>query len=138
MKKGISPLIAAVLLIAFTMAVAGILATWATQFVKTESEAAVEEQKCVGSLALDVPQFSNGNVSVTLSNLNGELNLSGLKAFLKYNDVSKNKQYPLNATLGPTEKKTVTFSTDQLGTKPEQIEVVSKQCPKYPVRMNFR
>ncbi len=36
-KKAISPLIAAVLLIAFTMAVAGILVSWMTGFTKTET-----------------------------------------------------------------------------------------------------
>ncbi len=35
--KGISPLIATVLLIAFTMAVAAILTSWATSFTKTET-----------------------------------------------------------------------------------------------------
>ena len=36
-KKAISPLIAAVLLIAFTMAIAGILVSWMTGFTKTET-----------------------------------------------------------------------------------------------------
>jgi len=35
MRKGISPLVAAVLLIAATMSLAGILAYWASNFVKT-------------------------------------------------------------------------------------------------------
>ncbi len=36
MRKGISPLIAVIMLIAFTMIVAGILAGWATQFVEQQ------------------------------------------------------------------------------------------------------
>lgn len=37
-RKGISPLIAAVLLIAFTMAVAGILTAWVTSFTQSTTE----------------------------------------------------------------------------------------------------
>ena len=37
MKKGISPLVAAVLLIAATMSIAGILAYWASSFMKTQT-----------------------------------------------------------------------------------------------------
>ncbi|NOR84769.1 hypothetical protein GQ473_01495 [archaeon] len=37
-KKGISPLIAAVLLIAFTMGIAAILTTWITSFTTTQKE----------------------------------------------------------------------------------------------------
>jgi len=51
-KKGISPLIASVLLIAFTMTIAGMMATWASSFMSektsnltTESE---KTQQCLG------------------------------------------------------------------------------------------
>ncbi len=50
MKKGVSPLIAAVLLIAFTMAVAAILTAWITQFTKGKQElaqTASEKTECV-------------------------------------------------------------------------------------------
>ncbi len=51
-KKGISPLIAAVLLIAFTMTIAGLLATWASSFMtqKTNnlSQSDQKVQKCLG------------------------------------------------------------------------------------------
>ena len=54
MKKGISPLIAAVILIAATMSIAGILSYWASSFVQqrlTESEntTAVEQTQCIGA-----------------------------------------------------------------------------------------
>ncbi|MEA3230037.1 MAG: archaellin/type IV pilin N-terminal domain-containing protein, partial [archaeon] len=51
-KKGISPLIAAVLLIAFTMAIAALLTTWVTQFTESqqkESEKYQEKIECSGS-----------------------------------------------------------------------------------------
>ncbi len=37
-RKGISPLVAVIMLIAFTLIIAGILAGWATQFAETQSE----------------------------------------------------------------------------------------------------
>lgn len=49
-RKGVSPLIAAVLLIAFTMAVAAILTAWITQFTKGKQElaqTASEKTECV-------------------------------------------------------------------------------------------
>ncbi len=51
-RKGVSPLIAAVLLIAFTMAVAALLTAWVTQFTtaqKEESEKYQEKIDCSGS-----------------------------------------------------------------------------------------
>ncbi len=49
-RRGVSPLIAAVLLIAFTMAVAAILTAWITQFTKSKQElaqTASEKTECV-------------------------------------------------------------------------------------------
>ncbi len=51
-KKGLSPLIAAVLLIAFTMTIAGLMATWASSFMSTKTSNLTaqdtETQKCIG------------------------------------------------------------------------------------------
>lgn len=57
-EKGISPLIAAVLLIAFTMTVAAILATWAQSFGEERLTEAGEE----GVGAIDCPQLSGNFV----------------------------------------------------------------------------
>ncbi|MBW6462350.1 MAG: hypothetical protein K0B07_04860 [DPANN group archaeon] len=51
-RKGVSPLIAAVLLIAFTMALTALLTAWVTQFTKTQQDDTVKYQKkieCSGS-----------------------------------------------------------------------------------------
>ncbi len=60
MKKGISPLIATVLLIAFTITVATILSLWLTSFTTTTSESVEQE-------ALKQLECSRGGIS--LSNL---------------------------------------------------------------------
>src|SRR3989344_7035150 len=61
--KGVSPLIAAVLLIAFTMAIAGILATWATTFSRQRLSIATTEGECLG--ALDVSSLNTYVEDVT-------------------------------------------------------------------------
>jgi flagellin-like protein len=45
--KGISPLVAAVLLIAVTMTIAGVLAYWATNFFRTETTALQQNQSLI-------------------------------------------------------------------------------------------
>ena len=73
MRKGISPFIASVLLIAFTVAVAGILGGWYTSFTKTSTETvkehAEEELTCAyGGINLYDVTYSNGNVSGIIRN----------------------------------------------------------------------
>jgi len=62
MRKGISPLIAVIMLIAFTMIVAGILAGWATTFVTQQRE---ELQFCARAQLL----IQNANYNATTNNL---------------------------------------------------------------------
>lgn len=136
--KGISPLIASVLLIAFTMAIAGIMATWATSF---SSERLASAQKCVFAIELLDLKFSNGNVSVRIgSNLKTDT-LAGFKVSILYDDVSKNKDsidlsnYNITS-LAPLERKTVVINTND-ATRPATFEVLSSTCVGTPVRMNF-
>lgn len=52
MRKGISPLVAAVILIAATMSIAGILSFWTTGFVRTKlggAENTTEETRCLSA-----------------------------------------------------------------------------------------
>lgn len=53
-KKGISPLIASILLIGFTVALAAIIMTWGTSFVKKQTENVETE----GSKALDCAKLN--------------------------------------------------------------------------------
>ena len=85
--KGISPLIAAVLLIAFTVAVGGIIATWLTSFSKTTT-AGVESStkgasKCSG-VYIEVKGYDNttagGTDKIVLTNPSGET-LTNLKVY---------------------------------------------------------
>ena len=70
-KKGISPLIATVLIIAFTIAVAVIIMSWGTRFVRetteTTSEKTEEELACATSLNFDVSATSSEDGSDAFS-----------------------------------------------------------------------
>src|SRR3989344_7488969 len=88
-KKGISPLIAAVLLIAFTMAIAGIMATWATQFSTQKIEQSSAEAECIGILDIGSLSFNNGVISVMVKNLADRINLTDMSAVVEYQDATK-------------------------------------------------
>ncbi len=78
-RKAVSPLIAAVLLIAFTMAIAALLTAWVTQFTKQqqdESEQYQEKIECAGSNFIVNSDFNlwidvadKGNMSTRLENI---------------------------------------------------------------------
>lgn len=73
MRKGISPLIATVLLIAFTVAVAGIVSMWLTSFSSTSVEdvgkRADEELYCTyGALSVSSMQYCNNRLSGIIRN----------------------------------------------------------------------
>lgn len=66
-RKGISPLIAAVLLIAFTMAVASIFAQWAPQLIQdaqqSTSQQAQNIQDC-NTITMELTQVNESSVSI--------------------------------------------------------------------------
>lgn len=142
-KKGISPLIASVLLIAFTMAIAGIMATWATNFSREKLAETNSEADCVAALDISQLEFhADGTVSVKIQNLSKRLNLTGLRAIVEYEDTTKNKQYLLsNYNISdPLEPTSIAFFSVNTGIteKPKQLEVVSSNCPKQTPNLDFK
>ncbi|PSH01317.1 MAG: hypothetical protein BRC27_02490, partial [Nanohaloarchaea archaeon SW_10_44_10] len=89
-RKGISPLIAAVLLIAFTMAVASIFAQWAPQLMEDAqgdtTERANEIQSC-SDRTLDVSSNDGGD-SVTITQTGGTEGIGNLTATFYYESES--------------------------------------------------
>lgn len=75
--KGISPLVAAVLLIAATMSIAGILAYWAASFVRVRTETMGNEtqalERCTGANFQIIDNFfnatGNNELTIVLQNL---------------------------------------------------------------------
>lgn len=102
MKKGISPLVAAVLLIAATMSIAGILAYWATSYVKTSLPPINEtEIQCrqadfrIYKCSYDIP---NQKINMILENIKG-VELKDLKLFVEYPTGDVSSPISLNETL---------------------------------------
>jgi len=133
--KGISPLIAAVLLIAFTMAIAGIMATWATSFSSQRLATSEEKANCIGALDLRTAAFSNTTVSAQVVNLKTNLNMSGLVANIIYGDPVKSKahsniqmkNYNVTDPLPPGFSDWLIYNTND-GTKPLRIEAYASNC----------
>jgi flagellin-like protein len=126
MRKGISPLIAVIMLIAFTMIVAGILAGWATTFVTQQRE---ELQFCARAQLL----IQNANYNDTTHNLvvamfnTGDVPLKGFVARMTYanNTVASERTGLEDLEIISQDIKTVTLPTDDTL---EKVVIQSLQC----------
>ena len=74
-KKGISPLIATVLIIGFTIVIAALVITWGTNLFKKTQESTGQQAdislactEVLGNLGLTVNKLSGNNLSVTVEN----------------------------------------------------------------------
>ncbi len=82
MKKGLSPLIATVLLIAFTVAVAGIVSAWITGFTKTSTttvgDTATTELICsYGHISLSSMSYCSNRIAGIITNI-GQVTLGNI------------------------------------------------------------
>lgn len=77
MLKGISPLIASVLLIAFTIAVAGIISTWVITFSRTQTERVGREAEREVYCAWGGIQLYDLKYCSTTSSLSGKIENTG-------------------------------------------------------------
>lgn len=155
-RKGISPLIAAVLLIVFTMTIAGFMATWATQLTEGNLGSAETGASCIGALDVSSISFAtnqtdkkndppDGNVTFRLRNIGNDIELSGLTADLIYADSSKSSAHSnidlsdYGATDPLTEGTTtwIIYNTSDLE-KPQTLSVWSSNCPEYVVDEKVR
>lgn len=129
--KGISPLVAAVLLIAVTMTIAGALAFWASSFVQERTDAFANQSvanECsfaqidVYSCSYDV---NNSRVNLILNNI-GRVDMSSLRMFAFYSNSSVG-QYDLNGTIGSGILKS--FVVDGVSSGITRISIRT-QCPE--------
>ncbi|MFH1420806.1 MAG: archaellin/type IV pilin N-terminal domain-containing protein [Candidatus Aenigmatarchaeota archaeon] len=131
MSKALSPLVASVVLIAFTISIAFIVANWATTFVTTTTSDVTSEVQCIGALDVDLPSYTGTTLSVRVSNFNDKLALTSLKISLYYTDPAANQENLDSgiATLEPGNTQTIVKTS---ATKPKSVRVVAANCPKYP------
>lgn len=113
-RKGMSPLIAAVILIAATMSIAAILAYWATTYVREELGSAEELGIAGGAKCLEAQfelrsgSYSGRTLTLILDNKKSvDLTLTDL--FLIYSDNTV-ENHTLDTMLNGNEIKTVTVS----------------------------
>ena len=118
-SKGISPMIATVLLIAFTVAVGGILSMWLTSMTSTQTtttgSAAEKQILCARSvLTIDEVQYSNAmdKANITYSYTYGTETLTGLNFF--FIDASRNsynRSFASVLSLNPGDSNTTSITT---------------------------
>ncbi|MBI2578167.1 MAG: hypothetical protein HYW26_00495 [Candidatus Aenigmarchaeota archaeon] len=133
--KGVSPLIAAILLIAFTLAIAGILGSWATRFSQQGLEKNEEKESCVGALGLRSPSFSGTLLTVQVTNQKTNFNLSGMAANVIYANATKTKAHSNIAMkdlnfmdpMPPGYNDWIVYDTKD-STKPLRVEVFAANC----------
>ena len=76
--KGISPMIATVLLLAFTIAVGGIISVWLTGMTRTQTAGVTTAAQCASTrldviAAITIPGSTNSTAQVTYTNLGPEI-----------------------------------------------------------------
>jgi flagellin-like protein len=145
MQKGVSPLIASVLLIAVTMAIAGVMATWATQFTATKISESSSGADCIGAIDISSLQFNGSHVSVRLRNLAERINLTGIKGFVEYStpgtlgqefDIKNYNITPNPDPLAPGSFVYINYNTGT-STKPQKLQVRAANCLRYPADLFF-
>lgn len=136
MKKGISPLIAAVLLIAFVMALAGIISGWIIPFSKEQSKGAVtrgEEEITCGYSGLEIKNAeynsTGGEISLEVENTGSEpLSDFVIRALYKNDSVSEYNSTPANITMEKGDLK-IFRNLGQIASNLERIDFYSEDCP---------
>ena len=143
MRKGISPLLATVILIALTLSVAALLGSWFTSLTRTQTEMIGEQAEtqinCSAAL-LEITDVtcsgSTDNIKVTITNL-GNIALYNFSTL-----VTLNNTYYLNSTGGPNstnplnpgEQAILSYFCDNTtycinGVKVSKVRVSSHVCP---------
>jgi len=128
MSKGLSVIVAAVILIAATMSIAGILIYWSSSFVQkrlNETGGVTDETSCLGAeFKIHSASFTNGTLFLRLDNRRTvDLKLENL--YLFYPD-NKMETVPLNALLKGNEIKQFTLTNITDGFTNGKIKT---QCP---------
>ena len=116
-------MIAVIMLIAFTMIVAGILAGWATQFVQTQRS---ELQFCSKAQILIQRAYFDGSDTLTLAVYNtGSVPLKGYSVILTYANQSISTYKEENTTIDYQEIGNIVVNTDDTLS---EVVVQSLQC----------
>lgn len=139
-RKGISPLIAAFLLVTVTVSIGVFLAGWATQITqgkKAEVKAISEEQEKCGAAFVEIKDaiYDSGTGEITaLVHNGGGVNITDWRIDIKYSSVDIETKKPSDSdfVLEPGYKHAFTVTSSKT---PTEIEVWTNECPeseRYP------
>ncbi|MFH1630883.1 MAG: archaellin/type IV pilin N-terminal domain-containing protein [Candidatus Aenigmatarchaeota archaeon] len=134
-RKGISTLIAAVVLIAVTLAMAGFLSVWALQTVQKQTGQISYRADCIGAVQLAGLNYNSGtgNVSFTIWNTRSSITLAGVNALVSFSDGSlapyELKNYGLATSLNTTPV-SVTIDVGTVRT-PTKLTIIIAACGDY-------
>lgn len=131
-RKGISPLIAAVLLIAFTMAVASIFAQWAPQLIQNAQGDTVNQSQEIQSCSSIILEFQSGsNNSATIQQTGGSTNAGPITTTWYYGDQGpiQNNTKSVDSTRGFVSYDDVSsWASSTVGNNLERIEAQPTNC----------
>ncbi len=136
-RKGISPLIAAILLIAFTITVATFLASWSTSFAKEQTEEFTRAGEEIASncqnanLQVETAVYdeSDEKIVAVLWNM-GKVDLSEFQFLVYYSDVNISTLNPEEANITLKTGDFHTFTAYNVTDTPEKLQVRSLYCPR--------
>jgi len=140
-RKGISPMIAIVLLIAFTVAVGGILSIWLTTLTSTQTTttgSAAEKQVLCARSVLEITEvYYEGprNANVTVSYTYGTESLSNFNFFF-VDDARNSDNKTASGTLTPGDSETfaiTTLSALSSSGSLQSVRVIATCQDTYPV-----
>ncbi len=135
-RKGISPLIAAVLLIAFTMAVAAILTAWVTSFTQDTTESVGNEsERLVGcsfaSLDIYDAVLSGSTLTVNVANT-GTRDMDNASLVVFHEDGAINESWTNELASGDVVSKEMNnIGSDVSGL--DRVRAASTECPEVSV-----
>lgn len=132
--KGISPIVASVLLIAITMTLAGGLALWATKLVGKQLPEPESEVQCrLASFDFLSCNYnvSTGNLIFTLSN-RGNVELKNLTAFINFPNGSSYLGSSLNTSLNTGANAVKSFTISGISSDFSSV-LIKTNCPDVEV-----
>ncbi len=129
--KGISPLVASVILIAATMSIAGILSYWASSFVQrglTESGNTTQESQCLSSqFRVYSGRYTNASKSLTIILENQRLSDISLSNVYMFYPNDELKSFNITGVIAGNELKTFNVSNIDPGFTSGEIR---STCPQ--------
>lgn len=127
-RKGISPLVAVIMLIAFTMIVAGILAGWATRFATDQRN--MLEQCVRASLLIRTAVYETATSNITLMLHNpGTVSLKDFQVQVTYDENGPliPSTWDIKSTMAANSFQTYIHNLSD--TNIDRVEVRSIECP---------